>query len=445
MKDGTKTISERATRFLPVDMKDRLKSAFNRNAANPAPRSESPDDSPDYTAIFNANRAAAAAKNTRSAPPAGAQVERVTLEESSDSATLRNSARRLAQDIEDAEIVTGPSDERAASVEWTSSDALDPGVMVKLNKSGSSDSKLARRNLDASERTGSPANAEEPRPVLEQDAKPASQQNQPAALKDTNPASKSESAPQAKIEAKYDNSKNGDPVSHKSKSRFFGDFSSAESVRLKVEKRNEKRPEVVPTAPNGTEHVQPESRPAQVSVLGAERGAAPVFELEAEPLEQPINGYQTTTEGVAFRPATSEQANINHQQEYDSMDANEHESENGAAVQTEGSPSGASIVIERSSKFSGQLKFSGAITIDGQVEGELVADRIVIHEGGVVNATVDGDTVVVAGTVKGDIHAHSELEILSSGAVDGSVTAPAITVRRGARVEGRCTIGVPRE
>jgi len=60
-------------------------------------------------------------------------------------------------------------------------------------------------------------------------------------------------------------------------------------------------------------------------------------------------------------------------------------------------------------------------------------------------ASMSATTVVIAGTVKGDIRAHGELEILPSGIVDGSVTAPAITVRRGARVEGRCTIGVPRE
>ena len=68
------------------------------------------------------------------------------------------------------------------------------------------------------------------------------------------------------------------------------------------------------------------------------------------------------------------------------MDANEHESGNGAAVHADGSVA-AAIVIERNSKFSGQLKFAGAITIEGQVEGELIADRIVVHEGGVVNAS----------------------------------------------------------
>ena len=124
------------------------------------------------------------------------------------------------------------------------------------------------------------------------------------------------------------------------------------------------------------------------------------------------------------------------------MEAKEHESENGAAVQSDPGTSAAAIVIERNSKFSGQLKFGGTITIDGQVDGGLIADRIVVNEGGLVVASIDGNTVVIGGTVTGDISAHSDLEILASGVVDGSVTAPAITVRRGARVQGRCTIGV---
>lgn len=126
------------------------------------------------------------------------------------------------------------------------------------------------------------------------------------------------------------------------------------------------------------------------------------------------------------------------------MDAKGQETDNGAAVKTDGNAAASTIAIERNSKFSGQLKFSGAIAIDGQVEGELVAERIVVHEGGVVNATVEGNTVIIAGNVKGDIFARNELEILPSGVVNGSITSPTINVRRGGRVEGRCAIGVPR-
>jgi cytoskeletal protein CcmA (bactofilin family) len=157
-------------------------------------------------------------------------------------------------------------------------------------------------------------------------------------------------------------------------------------------------------------------------------------------VEAPKEVPRTMPQTAALRPATSEQGNANIHKENASMDAKGLESDNGAAVRTEGA-NVAAIAIERNSKFSGQLKFSGAIAI----EGELVAERVVVHEGGVVNATIEGNTVVIAGNVKGDVYARNELEILPSGVVHGSVTAPAINVRRGGRVEGRCAIGVPRQ
>jgi cytoskeletal protein CcmA (bactofilin family) len=164
----------------------------------------------------------------------------------------------------------------------------------------------------------------------------------------------------------------------------------------------------------------------------------------AEPVEQSKSVDRAPIQAAAVAPAASEQPNFKPQKENASMDAKGQEIDNGAAAKADGNGTGAAIAIERNSKFSGQLKFSGAIAIDGQVEGELVAERIVVHEGGVVNATIEGNTVVIAGNVKGDVYARNELEILPSGVVHGSVTSPAINVRRGGRVEGRCAIGVPR-
>ncbi len=389
MKDGSKTISQRTTRFLPVDMKDRLKSAFNRNPAAAA-ENAAEQDAPDYTAIFNPSRAASAQANQRFA---GAAVNGPQL---ADASTRNGAPRQAPQDIEEAEIVAESAGEPSAQISEFS-------VILKSDQSKATDPGRARRQIEAS---GGKTASSDPDHSL----RPA-------------------------VEAPSDSSENEGAVSQKSKSRFFGDFSSTESVRLKVEKRNEKTPEVVLMANAAS--------PAEVSVLGAERGAVPVFALDDDPPKMPTNGHHAN-DGIAAAPARSEQAHINLLQEYDSMDANEHESGNGATTHAEGNNAAAAIVIERNSKFSGQLKFSGTITIDGQVEGELIAERIVIHEGGVVNASVDGNTVIVAGTVKGDVKANAELEILASGVVDGSVTAPAITVRRGGRVEGLCSIGVLR-
>jgi cytoskeletal protein CcmA (bactofilin family) len=440
LKDGNKTISERATRFLPVDMKDRLKSAFNRNAASTAPENAASEEVPDFAAVFNGNRTAATqAKPRFSGPPVNASQ----LGDGPASAALRNSGRQVAQDIEEAEIVAESNAEPGAMVKWESA-ALKTRKAPAFLEVPAPSAMLASNDLDYSALLKSdkftPVKGKPPR-MLEQSNAAAKAGASKSALND-------DSGPDPAPEPVTDSLQNGEAVSQKSKSRFFGDFSSTESVRLKVEKRNEKRPEVAPTSPSGPPLAQPDRAPKEVTVLGAERGTVPVFALDDEPPKSPTNGYRlmtAITEVVAAEPAHSEQAHINLLEEYDSMDAKEYESANGAASQTDPTTTAAAIAIERNSKFSGQLKFAGAITIDGQVEGELIAERIVVNEGGLVMASISATTVVIAGTVKGDIRAHGELEILPSGIVDGSVTAPAITVRRGARVEGRCTIGVPRE
>ena len=460
MKDVTKIISERATRFLPVDMKDRLKSAFNRSTGG-ASANSSPDDVPDYSAIFNANRSPGNQKAQRFNGP----LDQTQLAEPPSSATMRNPARQIAHEIEEAEVVT--DGELAADSDWESAslknrkteafveprqasptpevvnDGPDYSATSRSNKSKSASSKPARPQFDASAYDRSSAEGrletdaesrkfERPRPAVKAD------ETRPVSKKEMRPVAKEVSEPARDIEAKYDSSSHQEVEAEKPRSRFFGDSPSTESVRLKVDKRNDDHPTTGPIPSNG--NTRPEPKP---------------FEAKARTMGEPIttgSGYQAkldadpgTTEAVALRPATSERANLNPQKENASMDVNGHESENGATIRTDSDGSVAAIAIERNSKFSGQLKFSGAIAIDGHVDGELVAERIVVHEGGVVNATIEGNTVVIAGTVKGDVYARNELEILPSGIVHGSVTAPSINVRRGGRIEGRCAIGVPRQ
>ena len=91
MKDVTKIISEKATRFLPVDMKDRLKSAFNRSTSSASGNSRA-DDVPDYGAIFNANRSPSSQKTAHFSGP----LDQTQLAEPSSSATMRNQARQIA-------------------------------------------------------------------------------------------------------------------------------------------------------------------------------------------------------------------------------------------------------------------------------------------------------------------------------------------------------------
>jgi cytoskeletal protein CcmA (bactofilin family) len=97
--------------------------------------------------------------------------------------------------------------------------------------------------------------------------------------------------------------------------------------------------------------------------------------------------------------------------------------------------------ITKESRFSGQLKFAGTVVVQGEIEGELEAARVIIRESGVANARISGETVVIAGRVTGDVLARRDLEMSSTGKLSGSVTAPQMRLAPGAMFRGQCTIG----
>ena len=346
MKDQSKTISERANRFLAVDMKDRLKSAFNRGSVPPASAPEAPraDDTPDYSSIF-AHRAQSAPKR----PPLSAPLDQPQLAEPTSSVTMRNPGRRIAHDIEEAEIVGRTSDDAGATSGWESvslmtckgestpeerhtltlheSEALTPEIEAATAANGSSAKASAPENG-----VGRPASVHHPvavakpvpvsdtRSIISEDARVALEERSARAAQ---PASSTRAAQPA--------SSNGeDPVASKPKFRFFSD--ATESVRLKVDKRPDKQatpePETQATPEKiATDAAQSSAEPAPAEGK-AKEVAAPIGQpaalatpSRAERTESASSNTKAINEAAAIAPATSEQPALKTQKENASMDA----------------------------------------------------------------------------------------------------------------------------
>jgi len=99
------------------------------------------------------------------------------------------------------------------------------------------------------------------------------------------------------------------------------------------------------------------------------------------------------------------------------------------------------IEISKESRFSGQLKFSGTVVVQGEIEGELEAVRVIIRESGIATARISGDSITIAGRVTGDVVARRELEIASTGKLNGTVTTPQMRLAPGAILRGPCNVG----
>jgi cytoskeletal protein CcmA (bactofilin family) len=100
-----------------------------------------------------------------------------------------------------------------------------------------------------------------------------------------------------------------------------------------------------------------------------------------------------------------------------------------------------STSLGKGSQVTGKLSFEGTVRIDGQVDGEISAqESVVIGETAIVKAQVTADSVVVIGTVTGDITARRRVEIRAPGKLYGNITTPSLVIHDGVVFEGHCSM-----
>jgi cytoskeletal protein CcmA (bactofilin family) len=88
--------------------------------------------------------------------------------------------------------------------------------------------------------------------------------------------------------------------------------------------------------------------------------------------------------------------------------------------------------------IKGELTVEEDLTIEGYVEGriELKDHNLWIGPNGKVNAEIHAKSVIVAGSVVGDISASEMVEIKLSGSVVGNIECPRVSIVDGAKFKG---------
>lgn len=96
-------------------------------------------------------------------------------------------------------------------------------------------------------------------------------------------------------------------------------------------------------------------------------------------------------------------------------------------------------ILGRGSTFEGKLTFEGTVRIDGSFIGEIRSDgTLVIGENADIRADIFAGSVVVAGSIHGDIVATHSIELTSTSRMFGDLGSPSIAIERGAAFEGTC-------
>jgi cytoskeletal protein CcmA (bactofilin family) len=90
-------------------------------------------------------------------------------------------------------------------------------------------------------------------------------------------------------------------------------------------------------------------------------------------------------------------------------------------------------------KLSGNLRFTGSVTVSGEYEGTIDADGFLyVRDTATVRADVKARRIIVGGTVHGNLEATEEVEMLPGCSVHGNVRAGRIRIADGVVFEGRC-------
>ena len=94
-------------------------------------------------------------------------------------------------------------------------------------------------------------------------------------------------------------------------------------------------------------------------------------------------------------------------------------------------------------RYEGKLFFEGRVRIDGEFEGEIHSDGLlIVGEQARIQGAIHVHTLIVhGGEVEGDIHATELVELHAPARVRGDIRTKALFMDKGVRFDGACVMG----
>jgi cytoskeletal protein CcmA (bactofilin family) len=97
----------------------------------------------------------------------------------------------------------------------------------------------------------------------------------------------------------------------------------------------------------------------------------------------------------------------------------------------------STCVIGPKTHIKGEVTGEENVVVEGHVEGSIrIARDLTVGPGGTVKATVNAQTIVVAGELLGDCHASQRVHIEATGRLTGNIRSPRVVIVEGATFRG---------
>lgn len=100
------------------------------------------------------------------------------------------------------------------------------------------------------------------------------------------------------------------------------------------------------------------------------------------------------------------------------------------------------IFMGKGVEIKGDIRFKGSGRLDGKVEGKIKVDgTLILGEGANISSEIEGDAVIVGGTVKGKILGRQKVQLLKTSVVNCNITTPSLIIEEGAQFNGGANTG----
>jgi cytoskeletal protein CcmA (bactofilin family) len=135
-----------------------------------------------------------------------------------------------------------------------------------------------------------------------------------------------------------------------------------------------------------------------------------------------------------FSRKSSNESNLQHEEDmtYEIVQSETSESSDQEVSQIRNlKPS----IISEGFEFNGDIKFSGSLTVDGVITGQITVDNLIVGVTGSVSGTIIANSINVKGKLAGNVSC-SDIIVGGRSILDGNLTYSSITIQRGGVVKG---------